>query len=197
MAQAGNRRAKKRATKSLTTGGLPTLAEFANTRTIDPWQLTDPDLSYRASLAGVTRSASSIDFHFALALPMGRIINAVSVRLPRTYEADFVQSLDAIRERLAQASERGTLETLEPLDLGLLNDLDADSYTCKAADFCRATTNDHTTVLDFFWLPPVPEARIQARPQDKLRVDSVLRVVLDASTFKCLVDELQGSDEDQ
>ena len=197
MAQSGTRRAKTKATKSLSTGGLPTLAEFANTRTLDPWQLSDPNLSYRASLAAVTRSASSIGFHFALALPMGRIINAVSITLPRTYEADFMQSLDAIRERLAQASDRGILETLEPLDLTLLNDLDADSYTCKAADFCRATTNDHRSVLDFFWLPPVPEARIRARPQDRLNVDSVLRVVLEASTFKCLVNELQGSDEDQ
>lgn len=128
---------------------------------------------------------------------MGRIINAVSVTLPRTFEADFVQSLDPIRARLTRASERGILDAVEQLDLRLLNDLDADSYTCKAADFCRATTNDHTSVLDFFWLPPVPEAKIRARPQDRLKVDSVLRVVLEASTFKCMVDELHDADEDQ
>ena len=197
MAQSGKRRPRGKTSKSLTTGGLPTLAEFANTRTIDPWQLSDPNLSYRASVAAVTRSTSSIGFHFALALPMGRIINAVSVTLPRTFEADFVQSLDPIRARLERASERGIVEPLEPLDLRRLNDLDADSYTCKAADFCRATTNDHTSVLDFFWLPPVPEAKIRARPQDRLKVDSVLRVVLEASTFKCMIDELQDSDEGQ
>ena len=197
MPPPSTRRVKRRPAKSLTTGGLPTLAEFANTRTLDPWQLADPELSYRASLVSVSRSASSIGFHFALALPTGRIVNAVTVMLPRTYETDFVKSLDAIRERLEGASERGVLEELPPLDVALLDDLDADSYTCKAADFCRATTNDHTSVLDFFWLHPVPDFRIQARPQDRLKVDSVLRVVLEASSFKCLVDELQDPNEDQ
>ena len=136
-----------------------------------------------------------MDFHFALALPTGRIVNAVSLTLPRTYAADFLQSLDTIVERLGRASEQGRLEAVERLGLNRLDDLDADSYTCKAADFCRVSVNDYTAVLDFFWLPPIPEARIKARPKDKLPVDSVLRVVLDASVFKLLVDDLQAQEE--
>ncbi len=181
----------------MTKSDMPTLAEFADTGTLDPWQLSDPELSYHASLVAVGRSASSIGFHFAQALPTGRIISGVSLMLPRTYEADFVQSLDAIRERLARASEQGLLETLEPLNLALLDDLNADSYTCKSADFCRATTNDHASVLDFFWLPHVSEAMIRARPQDRLKVAGVLRVVLDASAFRGLIEDLRGLDEDE
>ena len=183
--------------KSSTAARLPTLAEFAQTRTLDPWQLADPAQNYRASVTALTRRASSIDFHFALTIPTGRVINAVSVTLPSTYEADFVKSLGEIAKRLARAAKEGILASVETLDVNELNELDTDSYTCKAADFCRATTNDYTSVLDFFWLPPLPEARIHARPKDRLRVDGVLRVVLDASAFKSLVDELRGSDEEQ
>ena len=147
-------------------------------------------------MTAVTRRASSIDFHFALTLPTGRIVNALSLTLPRTYETDFVQSLGEIAKRLARAAEGGVLEAVKPLNLSQLDELDADSYTCKAADFCRATTNDYTSVLDFFWLPPLPEAKVQARPKDRLSVDGVLRVVLDASAFKSLIDELRGSDEE-
>jgi len=126
-------------------------------------------------------------------LPDGRAASAVTVDLPPTFRDSFLESLDEVGPRLERAAQ-GWGALAGPSPLPDLAGLDSSSFTRKTAEFCRATTNDHTSVLDFFWVLPVSRQRIQARPNDRLQVEGVLRVILDARVFRDLIRALRDEE---
>lgn len=157
---------------------------------IPEWSLETPRVHYMASSASYARQAGGAMIHFAQVIgetPM----NALAVAIPPSSVRNLLSHLGQVRERIERLEREGLIEAVPMVSLERLVELKPENYVQKAADRVRVATNDEFSSLDFYKMPVIPRALIEAHPNVDLDVDGVVRVVMPASLFRALIAQME------
>lgn len=160
--------------------------------TIHEWSLEAPSVEYTATAAHYGHQAGAGLIHFAQVVG-GVPMNALAITVPTSsIKETLLPNLRDIRKRFAKLEEEGRIESVQSLDPRRLVDLrQGGNYVQKAADRIRVAINDDFGSLDFFKLPVLPAAFIEAHPNREVRIDDVVRVTLSTSLFRDLVGQME------
>ncbi len=171
---------------------LRDLRDSAEGIMISDWSLDTPATQYTATSSHYGHQSGVAVIHFAQMVGR-RPMNALAIVLPPESISEWLlPHLGPIRERLERLDEMGKIEPVPPLDLELLSQFDSGAnYLQKAADRVRVAAGDSFAALDFFKLPVVPPALIEARPNETLDIEDVVRVMVPTSLFVSLLQQME------
>lgn len=158
---------------------------------ISVWSLPDPPKTYDADACWVLATKREIVATFGQTLPgVSKVLNAVSIGIPRANIASLIEDFKDIRERLDRLKfEDEEIESCR-IEKEQLNELTSHSFARFSAQIIRASTSDEAAVVDFYQKPITSTSLARAQPNRKLEVPAVIRVTCSALVLSAFLSML-------
>lgn len=185
---------KKKPTTALRKAASYKLGDLKTISTIklDPWAVGDPERSYEANACDVVVHGRELVISFAQTVPgAARVVSAISIGIPIKEAAKLIEGFINIRDRLeAQHFSESDLEGRRLDREQFEKNTTVQNYRRETADLIRGLCGDNIAILDFYRRPIVTEEIIEARPDDPLSLDAVIRVRCPAEVVSLMLQQM-------
>ena len=152
------------------------------------WDLPDPQKTYDPNVVGVFVDRRELSITFGQTLPgVSRILNAISIAVPRSEMENIVEGFRDIQGRLGKLKfDDDEIESCH-ISTGQLGELAGPTFVRFSAQVIRASSGDEIAVIDFYQKPLASPALAAAQPNKKLEVPPVIRVTCSTLVLSALL----------